>query len=71
MWDSFFQRSFNLINIDSNWFLIDIDFCKPGVIEGLSLNFNLFLKTFLEVHKCQVKTQTFQREFCRIFECLC
>ena len=61
MWSSsFLQGSFNLINFDRDWLLIDIDFCKPGVIQGLSLNFYLFLEFFLEVHKCQVKTQTFQ-----------
>ena len=43
----FLQGSFNFINFDSNWFLIDIDFCKPEVIQGLSLNFNLFLEIFL------------------------
>ena len=42
----FLQGSFNLINCDRNWFLIDIDFCKPGVIQALSLNFNLFLEFF-------------------------
>ena len=42
----FLQESLDLINFDRNWFLIDIDFCKPGVIEGLSLNFNLFLEIF-------------------------
>ena len=42
----FLQGSFNLINFDRNWFLIDIDFCKPEVIQGLSLNFNLFLEFF-------------------------
>ena len=56
----FLQGSFDLINFDRNWFLKDIDFCKPGVIQGLFLNFNLFLEIFLEVHMCQVKTQTFQ-----------
>ena len=67
----FLQGSFNLINFDRNWFLIDIDFCKPEVIQGLTLNFNLFLELFLEAHRCQVKTQTFQGKFYRIFQCLC
>ena len=45
MWASFFrQGSFNLINFDRSWFLIDIDFCKPGVMQGLTLNFNVFLE---------------------------
>ena len=48
----FLQGSFNLIKFDRNWFLIDTDFCKAGVIHGLSLNFNLFkcqeLKLFKE-----------------------
>ena len=45
MWASFFrQGSFNLINFDRNCFLIDIDFCKPGVMQGLTLNFNVFLE---------------------------
>ena len=59
----FLQGSFNLINFDRNWFLIDKDFCKPGVIQGLPLNFNLVLEFFLELHKCQVKTHTFQEKF--------
>ena len=67
----FLQGSFNLINFDRKWFLIDIDFCKPQVIQGLSLNFKLFLYFFLEMHKCQVRTQTFQGKFYRIFQCLC
>ena len=45
MWASFFrQGSFNLINFDRNWFLIDVDFCKAGVMQGLTLNFNAFLE---------------------------
>ena len=51
-----FTRALHLKNLDRNWFLIDIDFCKPRVLQGLSLNFNLFLEI---LHKCQVKTQTF------------
>ena len=47
VWANFFLHgSFNLINFDMNWFLIDIDFCEPGVIQGLFLNFNLFLEIF-------------------------
>ena len=67
----FLQGLFNLISFDRKWFLIDIDFRKPGVIQGLTLNFNIFLKIFLDVHKCQVKTQTFQGKFHKIFQCLC
>ena len=33
----FLQGPFNIINFDRNWFLIDIDFCKSGVIQSLSL----------------------------------
>ena len=66
----FSQGSFNLINFERNSFLIDIDFCTPGVIQGLSLNFNLLLEMFFEKHKCQVKTQTFPGKFYRIFQCL-
>ena len=44
-----------LIKFDKSWFLIDIDFHKPGVMEDLSLEFNLFLEILLEIHKCQVK----------------
>ena len=63
----FLQESFNLVNFDENWFLIDIDLCKPEVIQGLSLDFSLFLEIFLEVLKCPVKTQTFQGRFYRCF----
>ena len=31
----------------SNLFLTDIDFCKPKVIQGLDLNFKLYLLVFL------------------------
>ena len=31
----------------SNLFFTDIDFCKPKVIQGLDLNFNLHLLIFL------------------------
>ena len=67
----FLQEYFNLINFDRNCFLIDIDCFKPRVIYGLSLNFNLLLDFFLEVHKCQVKAQIFERKFHKIFQCLC
>ena len=30
----FLQGTFNLIYIDKNWFLKDIDFYKPGAIQG-------------------------------------
>ena len=30
----------------SNLFFTDIDFCKPKVIQGLDLNFNLYLLIF-------------------------
>ena len=46
MWASLFKGSFNLRNFDRNLFLVDIDFCKPGVVQGLSLKFNLFLEVF-------------------------
>lgn len=47
MWPSFFFKgSCNLKNFDIYWLLTDIDFCKPKVIQDLSLNFNLFLETF-------------------------
>ena len=35
----------------SNLFFTDIDFCKPKVIQGLGLNFNLYLLILLEVHR--------------------
>ena len=28
---------------DRNLFFTEIDFCKPGVIQGFDLNFNLYL----------------------------
>ena len=31
----------------SNLFFTDIDFCKPKVIPGLDLNFNLYLPNIL------------------------
>ena len=66
----FLQGSFNLINFDRKWFLLHIDLCEPGVIQGcLSLNFNLFLDFFFR-GASQVKTQTFQGKFYRIFQCL-
>ena len=37
----FIYRSF-----DRSWFLIDKDFCKPGVTQDLSLNFNLIFEIF-------------------------
>ena len=45
-----------------------MDFCKPDVIQGLSLNFNLFLEIFFRGadFKFQAKTQTFQEKFCII-----
>ena len=45
-----FLGSFNLTNFCMNWFLTNIDFFTPEVIQGLSLNLNLFL----EGHKCKV-----------------
>ena len=54
----FSQEPFSLINFDRNLFLIDIDFCKPGVIQVLSLNFNL-LEFFLEVES---KDSNFSRK---------
>ena len=41
-----------------NLFLIDTDFCISEVIQGLSLNLNLFL----EGYKCKAQTQTSQRK---------
>ena len=68
MWASLFvQGSFNLLNFDRNWYLIDIDFYKPGVVLGLSLNCNLYLELFSEVHKYQVQPHTFQGKFYRVF----
>ena len=32
----------------SNLFFTDIDFCKPEAIQGLDLNFNLYLLIFLK-----------------------
>ena len=58
----FLQGSFNLINFDRNWFLIDIDFCKPEVIQGLSLNFNLFLEFFFRGAKVSSKDSNFSRK---------
>ena len=46
-------------------------FSRYRVIQGLSLNFNLFSEIFLELNKCQVKIQKFQGRFYRIFKCLC
>ena len=31
----------------SNLFFTDTDFCKPNVIQGLDLNFNLYFLTLL------------------------
>ena len=59
----FLPRSFNLIKFGRTYFLINIDFSKPGIIQGLSINFKLFADIFLELHKCQVKTQTFMERF--------
>ena len=47
----FFQGYFNLIDFDRSWFLIDLNFYKPGIFQGLSLNFNSFLEFFLEMHR--------------------
>ena len=33
---------------DRNLFFTEIDFCKPGVIQGFELNFNLHLLIFLK-----------------------
>ena len=33
---------------DRNLFFTEIDFCKPGVIQGFDLNFNLYLLIFLK-----------------------
>ena len=33
---------------DKNLLFTEIDFCKPGVIEGFDLNFNLYLLVFLK-----------------------
>ena len=33
---------------DRNLFFTEIDFCKPGVIQGFDLNFNLYLLVFLK-----------------------
>ena len=66
----FLQGSLNLVEFVRNWFLIDIKFCKPGVIKGLSLKINLFLEFILEGHRCQIKSQSFQGKFIR-FSCVC
>lgn len=59
MWASFyFLELFSLISFGMNLFLIDTDFCISEVIQGLSLNLNLFL----EGYKCKVQTQTSQRK---------
>ena len=55
----FLKGSFSLIYFDRNWFLINIDFCKPGVIQGLSLNFILFLEIFLRGAKVSSKNSNF------------
>ena len=39
-------------------------------MQGLSMNSNLFLEIFLELHKCQLKTRNFQGKFHKIFQCL-
>ena len=38
--------SFNLINFVSNLIFIEINFCKPGVMQGLVLNFNFCVVSF-------------------------
>ena len=45
-------------------------FCKPRVIHGISLNFDICLEIFLVVHKSQVKTRTFRGKFYLICQCL-
>ena len=40
--------SFFLMKSDRNLFFTEIDFCKPGVIQGFDLNFNLYLLIFLK-----------------------
>ena len=67
---AFLARSFNLMNFYRNWFLIEIDFCKPDVIQGLSLNF-IFIEIFSDVHKCWSKIQTFQGNLYIIYQCSC
>ena len=34
---------------DRSLFFTEIDFCKPGVIQGFELNFNLYLLVFFKV----------------------
>ena len=36
---------------DRNLFFTEIDFCKPGVIQGFDLNFNLYFLIFKRVQK--------------------
>ena len=48
---SFLVRSFNLINFESQQLLLDIDICKPDIIQGLSLSFGLNLETFSKVSR--------------------
>ena len=66
----FLQGSLNLVEFVRNWFLIDIKFCNPGVIQGLPLKINLFLEFILEGHRYQIKSQSFQGKFIR-FSCVC
>ena len=33
---------------DRNLFFTEVDFCKPGVIQGFDLNFHLYLLVSLE-----------------------
>ena len=56
----FLQGSFNLIHFDRNWFLIDIDVSKPGVIQGLSLNVTFII--FFRDTKVSSKDSNFSRE---------
>ena len=48
IWISSFNiGSFVLMNLLSNLFFADLDFCKPRVIQSLDLNLNLFLSILL------------------------
>ena len=40
-----------------NLFFTEIDFCKPGVIQGFDLNFNLYLLIFLKGAKLSTRSK--------------
>ena len=49
------------MNLVSNLFFTDIDFCKPKVIQGLDLNQNLYLSILLRGAKVSNKILIFSK----------